>query len=357
MSGEHNSGPGLLRERRENIAAGAFHGHFVSVVSQPGQFAVKKVSDGSLIACDRLNVHQLARKSDDVHDERIPQARRAVPRESNSLRGNADSSTRFRRYRGCKRLGRQFLVVRSVESRRTAEDAWTTRGGEGSDNVEWTRVPTQNSIRSLFLDGPVGRLEALLNAGIEGATHSALVCHPHPLYGGTFHNKVVFHTMKALHSFGFPVLRFNFRGTGLSQGQHDNGYGEVEDVRAALDWLDREFRLPIVFAGFSFGAAVGLPAACPDPRVRAVIGLGIPVVPADERAYDFDFLQDCSKLKLFVSGARDQFGPRAKLEEVVASAAEPKNLVLIEGADHFFEGRLRELRAAVESWVKSWIVT
>src|SRR5271170_2240718 len=104
----------------------------------------------------------------------------------------------------------------------------------------------QSSIRSLFLDGPAGRLEALLNAGSEDATHAALVCHPHPLYGGTLHNKVVFHAMKALNSFGFPVLRFNFRGAGLSQGEHDQGAGEVEDVRSALDWLDREFRLSIV---------------------------------------------------------------------------------------------------------------
>ena len=103
--------------------------------------------------------------------------------------------------------------------------------------------------------------------------------HPHPLFGGTLHNKVVFHTMKALNSFGFPVLRFNFRGTGLSEGEHDHGNGEVDDVRTALDWLDAEYHLPLVFAGFSFGAAVGLRAACPDARVKALIGVGTPVVP------------------------------------------------------------------------------
>src|SRR5208282_5314332 len=95
----------------------------------------------------------------------------------------------------------------------------------------------QTSIRSLFLDGPAGRLEALLNVGAENATHAAVVCHPHPLFGGTLHNKVVFHAMKALNGFGFPVLRFNFRGTGLSEGEHAGGIGEEEDVRAALDWL------------------------------------------------------------------------------------------------------------------------
>ena len=218
-------------------------------------------------------------------------------------------------------------------------------------------VEQSSSIKSLFLEGPAGRLEALLNAGAENTTHAAVVCHPHPLFGGTLHNKVVFHTMKALNSFGFPVLRFNFRGAGLSQGEHDHGGGEVEDVRTALDWMDAEFHRPLVFAGFSFGAAVGLRASYADERVKALIGVGTPVVPvaADSEApriYTFDFLRDCVKPKLFVSGARDQFGPRAKLEALVASLPEPKKLVLIEGADHFFEGRLRELREAIEGWVR-----
>ena len=218
-------------------------------------------------------------------------------------------------------------------------------------------ISTNASIRSLFLEGPAGRLEALLNAGTANATYAALVCHPHPLYGGTLHNKVVFHTMKALNSFGFPTLRFNFRGTGLSQGEHDNGIGELEDVRAALDWLDREFHLPLLFAGFSFGAAVGLRAACRDERVKAVIGLGVPVLPADERVYDFDFLHQCTKPKLLVSGGRDQFGPKEKLQSLAASLPEPKKLVIIEGADHFFEGRLKELREAIEAWVRESVIS
>jgi uncharacterized protein len=224
-------------------------------------------------------------------------------------------------------------------------------------SVSWSVISAGQTIRSLFIDGPAGRLEALLNAGAENATHAALVCHPHPLFGGTLHNKVVFHTMKALNSFGFPVLRFNFRGAGLSQGEHDQGEGEADDVRAALDWLDSEYHLPLIFAGFSFGAAVGLRAACPDSRVKAVIGVGTPVGPvvADSEAprnYTFDFLRECTKPKLFVSGDRDQFGPRAKLEELAASIPEPKKLVIVEGADHFFEGRLRELRETIEAWVK-----
>jgi uncharacterized protein len=223
-------------------------------------------------------------------------------------------------------------------------------------------IDSTSSIRSLFLDGPAGRLEALLNAGVPNATHAAVVCHPHPLFGGTLHNKVVFHTMKALNSFGFPVLRVNFRGTGLSQGEHDYGNGEVDDVRTALQWLDAEYHLPLLFAGFSFGAAVGLRAACADARVRAVVGIGAPVVPVaagneDPRVYSFEFMRDCAKPKLFVSGARDQFGPRARLEALVVSLPEPKKLVLIEGADHFFEGRLRELRDTIESWIRDQMIS
>lgn len=200
-------------------------------------------------------------------------------------------------------------------------------------------------------------MEALLNQGVAEATHAALVCHPHPMFGGTMHNKVVFHTMKTLHGFGFPVLRFNFRGAGLSRGEHDHGRGEVDDVGSALNWLDAEFHLPIVFAGFSFGSAVGLRACCDDPRVPVLIGVGVPAVPVqaeteEPRTYRFDFLRECTKPKLFVSGARDKYGPKEKLEELVAFVPEPKKLVFIEGADHFFEGRLRELRETIEVWTR-----
>ncbi len=208
-----------------------------------------------------------------------------------------------------------------------------------------------NEIRSFFLTGPAGRLEALLNTGDEGATHAALVCHPHPAYGGTMHNKVVFHAMKALNACGFPVLRFNFRGAGLSEGKHDDGRGEVEDVRAALDWLDGEFHLPMVFAGFSFGAEVGLQAACPDARVVALIALGLPIAAAG-REYGYVFLGECAKPKLFISGAQDEFGPRAELERAVANAAEPKEMVFLEGAGHFFEGRLSEVQGKIEEWAR-----
>jgi alpha/beta superfamily hydrolase len=212
--------------------------------------------------------------------------------------------------------------------------------------------PEISSIRSLSLAGSAGRLEALLNGGSPNATHAAVVCHPHPLYGGTLHNKVVFHAMKALNSFGFPVLRFNFRGAGLSEGEHGNGVDEVEDVRAAMAWLEREYALPIIFAGFSFGAAVGLRATYADPRVPALIALGLPAVPIENRIYDFEFLRTCTKPKLFISGARDEFGPPSKLEALVETFADPKKLVRIEAGDHFFEGRLREMRTTIEDWVR-----
>lgn len=189
-----------------------------------------------------------------------------------------------------------------------------------------------------------------MNEGTSGATHSALVCHPHPLGGGTMHNKVVFHTMKALNSFGFPVLRFNFRGTGLSEGRHDDGRGEIADVMAALAWLKREFGLPIIFAGFSFGSATGLRAACPDRDVQALISIGTPVE-AEGRLYSYSFLHDCAKPKLFVSGDHDEYGPREKLEKLIAQVAEPKKLIFVPG-DHFFQGHLGEMRMAVQSWLQ-----
>ncbi len=232
----------------------------------------------------------------------------------------------------------------------TPEDNACLRGEIWRFRVK-NNVPA--GLKSFFLSGPSGRLEALLNQGRPDATHAALVCHPHPLYGGTVHNKVVYRAMKALNGFGFPVLRFNFRGAGLSEGEHDRGHGEVEDVRAALNWLDSEFHRPIIFCGFSFGAATGLRAACPDPRVAGMIALGTPVA-AEGRVYTYQFLQGCSRPKLFVSGSLDQFSPREKLREVVASVPEPKELVFVEGADHFFEGRLPEMQRAIQDWISKY---
>jgi hypothetical protein len=220
--------------------------------------------------------------------------------------------------------------------------------------------PTSSSrVRSLDdLRGPAGRLEALLNTGSEDAPYSALVCHPHPSGGGTLHNKVVYYAMKAFSSFGLPVLRFNFRGVGLSEGEHDHGLGEQDDVRAALDWLDRTFQRPILFAGFSFGSQVGLRACCGDARVKGLVGLGLPVQAAG-RTYHYGFLPRCAAPKLFISGDHDAFAPRELLAEVWERAPEPKRLVWIEGADHFFQGtaaspapKLKPMQAEMRAWLR-----
>jgi uncharacterized protein len=202
------------------------------------------------------------------------------------------------------------------------------------------------------LRGPEGRLEALLNTGSPDANYAVLVCHPHPLGGGTMHNKVVYHAMKAFQSFGLPVLRFNFRGTGLSEGEHDHGRGEQGDVRAALDWLDNKFHLPIFFAGFSFGSYVGMSVCCSDPRVIGLVALGLPVH-AEGRDYRYEFLSGCARPKLFISGTRDQYGPKDKVESVVAAAALPKKIVWVEGADHFFAGKLDQVQRAIRDWCET----
>ncbi len=202
--------------------------------------------------------------------------------------------------------------------------------------------------RTFFLNGPAGRLEALLwTTANPHPNFSALVCHPHPLFGGTMHNKVVYQAAKALHQCGAPVLRFNFRGTGQSEGVHDNGRGERDDVHAALDYLERDFSgLPILLAGFSFGSSVGLWVGCGDARVKQLIGLGLPV-----NNVDMSFLQACGKPKLILQGGNDQFGSREKLEALYKTLPEPKRLVAFDGADHFFSGALPKVGEAIESWV------
>jgi alpha/beta superfamily hydrolase len=202
--------------------------------------------------------------------------------------------------------------------------------------------------RAFFLAGPAGRLEALLwTVPGEHPPLAAVVCHPHPLFGGTMHNKVVYQAAKALHRRGIPVLRFNFRGAGQSEGVHDRGIGEQGDVRAALDYLAAEFaHIPILQAGFSFGSLVGLRVGCADQRVSDLIGLGIPVDHSD-----LTYLRSCAKPKLIIQGGNDQFGSRANVEALFATLAEPKRLVIVEGADHFFAGQLEKVRGAIDAWL------
>lgn len=201
----------------------------------------------------------------------------------------------------------------------------------------------------LFLKGPVGDLEAILWTSTRFRTPplAALICHPHPLFGGTFHNKVVYQAAKSLDLLGIPVLRFNFRGAGLSAGAHDKGQGEQGDVQAAVHYLATEFRnMPLLLAGFSFGSWVGLRIGCSDPRVTDLVGIGLPV-----NSSDFTYLWSCSKPKLFVHGANDEFGEAKKVKELVAELPGENRLVFVPDADHFFSGHLSEFDQAIRQWL------
>ena len=207
------------------------------------------------------------------------------------------------------------------------------------------------------LSGPAGRLEALLNTGAEDAPFSAVVTHPHPLFGGTMHNKVVYHAMKTFAAFNIPVLRFNFRGTGLSEGKHDDARGEVDDVRAALDYLQARYAKPILFAGFSFGSYVGLRACGGDERVAGLVGLGLPVSAAG-RSYTYEFLPKCIQPKLFISGDHDEFSTPEALTRILALSPPPTETVTIAGADHFFQGtpldpkpKLDQMQHHLHTWL------
>jgi uncharacterized protein len=208
---------------------------------------------------------------------------------------------------------------------------------------------TGTRIERTFLAGPAGPLEALLEwtPPIQPQM-AALVCHPHPLFGGTMHTKVVFRAAKAALSLGFPALRFNFRGVGKSAGAFDEGIGERNDVRAALDFLSARFpRVPLVLMGFSFGSWTGLAVGATDPRVTALVGLGVPV-----RSSDMTFLAGVTKPKLIVQGTEDIYGPRELVEELYATLSPPKSIHWVEAADHFFTGKLDEAQAAVREFLQ-----
>jgi hypothetical protein len=199
-------------------------------------------------------------------------------------------------------------------------------------------------IEACLLDGPAGKLEALLDVPEEAAPGAiALVCHPHPLFGGSMHNKVVYRVARALRSSGYAVLRFNFRGVGRSQGRHDLGVGEIEDARAALDWLRSRYPgLPYTLAGFSFGSRVILSLGCALPDAERLIALGFPA-----KRDPVGMLAECTVPKVLIQSTHDEYGPRAEMEAFYAQVAEPKRLIWIEAEDHFFAGGLDELERQV----------
>jgi len=208
---------------------------------------------------------------------------------------------------------------------------------------------------NLFITAPHGQLEAILKEPRARPTPraAALVLHPHPLHGGTMHNKVVFRAARALNEAGLVTLRLNFRGVGQSTGAHDYARGEQDDARAGLDYLATNYpQRPLLLAGFSFGARVGLDVGADEPRVNALIGIGTPV-----NMYDFTFLRACRKPLLLVHGERDEFGDADKLRALAAQLPKEARVqvVIIPAADHFFDGQLEELSRAITEWTTTML--
>jgi len=203
------------------------------------------------------------------------------------------------------------------------------------------------SNESFDLPGPAGRLEALLMSPDAPPLAAGVVCHAHPLHGGMMHFKVVFRAARALQHNRVAALRFNFRGVGRSEGAHDYGRGEQDDVRAALAEAERRFPgLPLVLGGFSFGSSMALRVGIADARVAALFALGVPLTLMP----DTPGLESCRKPRLFVQGEHDAFGDGAAVAALVETLPEPKRLVVIPGTDHFFTGHLDALQDAVSGW-------
>ncbi len=202
---------------------------------------------------------------------------------------------------------------------------------------------------NFFIPAPHGQIEIIYRPENHNAERVALVLHPHPLGGGTMHNKVVFRTARALQAAGFEVLRFNFRGVGHSTGTFDDGAGEAEDARLALDYLlsKQPNAREVIVAGFSFGSAIGLRVGCPDPRVTRLIAIGAPA-----KMHDRATILGCHKPKLFIHGTADEIAPFPPIADLIQSLPPENNtqLVTIEGAGHFFEGRLDELMEIVTNF-------
>ena len=200
------------------------------------------------------------------------------------------------------------------------------------------------------LSGPAGALEALIDLPSIQPRAAAVFAHPHPQFGGTMHTKAVYQGTKGLVRAGCAVLRFNFRGVGRSAGQFDQGRGEMEDFAAALDYVAVRYPgLPIWAAGFSFGSWVALETGAEDPRVRALIGIAPPVATSvSGQDYSFPRTLVSTKAKFFVQGEADEVCPIEGMWRFYSQLQEPKELVVIDGADHLFEGHTEEVGEALE---------
>jgi uncharacterized protein len=198
-------------------------------------------------------------------------------------------------------------------------------------------------LETLSIPGPTGALEAVLqHREGQAPASAALVCHPHPLYGGTLHNKVVHRVASTLHELGAAVLRFNFRGAGKSAGVHDEGRGELEDARAALRWLEERFPgAQRWLAGFSFGSWIAARLAATVPIERLIL-----VSPPIQRA-DFVAMRQSGVAKLVLQGTKDDVCPPEDLQREFPHWREPKRLILVEGASHFYDRQLGALGDAI----------
>jgi uncharacterized protein len=216
------------------------------------------------------------------------------------------------------------------------------------------------------ISGPAGPLEALLEEppavggvneeglverGLDNGLHAAVVlAHPHPQHGGTMHTKVVYQAAKAFKRIGCAVLRFNFRGTGTSAGAYDEGRGEMDDFRAALSFMRHQYPdAPLWAAGMSFGAWISLAVGAADPRVTTLVGIAPPL-----SRYDFEAVRTSAKPKFFIQGERDELCPLKEMQEFYARAADPKELVVIDAADHLFDGRVLDVADAIEDLLADW---
>jgi len=216
------------------------------------------------------------------------------------------------------------------------------------------------------IQGPAGRLEALLtepaqargvsaeglvHAGVESGVRAAVVlAHPHPQHGGTMHTKAVYQSAKALARIGCAVLRFNFRGAGASAGQFTNGPGELDDCRAAVAFMRARYPgAPLWTGGMSYGSWVGMTVGAGEPDVTTLIGIAVPI-----DRYDFEAVRTSAKAKFFIHGERDEVCPLKAIREFYARAADPKELVVVDGADHLFDGKVGEVADALEELLGDW---